>query len=144
MRQHGENQSLDVVRYAVVTTLVISQCLRGAPQRDGASRAHTDRQKLRVPRRFHDCHNVVQQRIVDPDLGHGHLRFKDVFHPQNGFHALHTGPMILRAQDFLLCLPLGISHANAEQKAIELRFGKRVGAVVLDGVLRGDHHERTR
>src|SRR5260370_42675347 len=38
----------------------------------------------------------------------------------------------------------GIAHADAHQEAIELRFRERIGAVVLDGISRGDDEERLR
>jgi hypothetical protein len=36
----------------------------------------------------------------------------------------------------------GIAHANVEEEAIELRLGQRIGALLLDGILRGEHEER--
>ena len=39
---------------------------------------------------------------------------------------------------------IGIADAQAHEEAVELRLGQRVGAVVLDGILRGDHHEGPR
>ena len=38
----------------------------------------------------------------------------------------------------------GIAHADAHQEAVELRFGQWIGAVMLDGILRGDDQERLR
>ena len=37
---------------------------------------------------------------------------------------------------------VGITDTGSEQEAIELRFGQRIGPLVLDRVLRGDHEER--
>ena len=37
---------------------------------------------------------------------------------------------------------IGIAELDREQEAVELRFGQRVGADLLDRVLRGDHEER--
>ena len=45
------------------------------------------------------------------------------------------------ANDFALVGEIGVSDAEAHEEAIELRLGERVGAVVFDGVLGGDHHE---
>ena len=39
---------------------------------------------------------------------------------------------------------IGIPDAQAHEEAVELGLRERVSAVVLDGILRGDHHEGTR
>ena len=51
---------------------------------------------------------------------------------------------VLVAQDLALAGRVGIADAQAHQEAVELRFGQRIGAMVLDRILRGDHHERAR
>jgi hypothetical protein len=43
------------------------------------------------------------------------------------------------AQDFPLGFVLEIAHAYAHQKAIELRLGQRISAMVLDWILRSDY-----
>ena len=35
-----------------------------------------------------------------------------------------------------------VGHHDVEHEAIELRFGQRVGAFLLDRILRGEHEER--
>ncbi len=44
--------------------------------------------------------------------------------------------------DAELLLFLGIVHEDVEHEAVLLRFGQRIGAFLLDGVLRGQHEER--
>ena len=46
------------------------------------------------------------------------------------------------AQDLALALAVRISDPKPHQEAVELGFGKRVCTVVLDRILRRDHHER--
>ena len=46
------------------------------------------------------------------------------------------------AQDLLLLLFARIADVEADQESVELRFGKRIGAVQLDRILRRDHHKR--
>ena len=48
------------------------------------------------------------------------------------------------AHDLALAGGIGIADAQAHQEAVELRFGQRIGAVMLHRILRGDHHERPR
>ena len=42
----------------------------------------------------------------------------------------------------MLGLRIGIADTHIQQKAIQLRFGQRIGAFLLDGVLRGHHQEQ--
>ncbi len=41
-----------------------------------------------------------------------------------------------------LAVAIGIADGNAEQKAVELRFGQRVGPGIFDRILCREHHER--
>ena len=50
--------------------------------------------------------------------------------------------MNVLAQDFALRFVRRIAHLDAHQEAVELRFGQRIRAVMLDGILRGDHEKR--
>ena len=52
--------------------------------------------------------------------------------------------VILTAQDLFLGAPLGISHADSQEEPVELRFWQRISAVMLNGILRRNYHERTR
>ena len=45
-------------------------------------------------------------------------------------------------QDFLLLVPRGIADPHLEHEAVELRLGQRIGALLLDRVLGGEHEER--
>ncbi len=45
---------------------------------------------------------------------------------------------------FFFAFAVGIAHANAHQETVELRFRKRVSAVMLDWILRCKHEERPR
>ena len=49
--------------------------------------------------------------------------------------------LALAAQDVDLVHLLGVAEVDAQQESVELRLGQREGALVLDRVLRGDHHE---
>ena len=45
-------------------------------------------------------------------------------------------------EDGALGLGAGERELDVEEEAVELRLGQREGALVLDRVLGGDHHER--
>ena len=45
-------------------------------------------------------------------------------------------------QDFLLGRRIGITHLDAHQKSIQLRFRQRIRSMVFDRILRRQNHER--
>ena len=47
-----------------------------------------------------------------------------------------------QADDVELLVPRGVLHEDLEHEAVLLGLGQRVGAFLLDGVLRGQHEER--
>ena len=49
-----------------------------------------------------------------------------------------NGPL----DDAVQLVAAGVGHQNLHQEAVELRFGKRIGAFHLDRILRGHHEER--
>ena len=49
-----------------------------------------------------------------------------------------------RREDAFFLLEAGIIHLDVEHEAVELGLGQRVGAFLLDRVLRGDDEERLR
>ncbi len=55
---------------------------------------------------------------------------------------VHVGRRGLGDLQFLV--RLGVADADVEHEAVELRLGQRIGALLLDGVLRGQHEERPR
>ena len=62
------------------------------------------------------------------------------------FFAAHDRPCGFRmrralADDLPFRGMIGIANANTHQKAVELRFGQRIGSVMLHRILRCDHHE---
>ena len=46
------------------------------------------------------------------------------------------------AGDFELLVERGVLHVHLEHEAVLLRFGQRIGSLLLDRVLRGQHEER--
>ena len=49
---------------------------------------------------------------------------------------------VVAGQHLLLLLEARVADQQLEQEAVELRLGQRIGALVLDRVLRGDDDER--
>ena len=71
-------------------------------------------------------------------MHHG-LKLQDIFSRKHGL----DGPARFGeiAQDVALAGRIRITDAQPHEEAIELRFRQRVCAVVLNRVLRGDHHK---
>ena len=51
-------------------------------------------------------------------------------------------PVVVRSRICLKLFAAGILHHELEEEAVELGFGKRIGAFLLERVLRGHHEER--
>ena len=48
----------------------------------------------------------------------------------------------MRSRIFLQLVAAGVLHEQLEEEAVELRFGQRIGAFLLERILRGHHEER--
>ena len=82
----------------------------------------------------------------------------DLTHDGNGSHQLAQAIKIIQehgrdrrrvlaccaVEDLVKIVRFRITDIQFEKEAVELRFGKRVGALHLDRVLRGQHEERAR
>ena len=55
-----------------------------------------------------------------------------------------VGALALLLEDRELRFTVRVAHRDPHEEPVELRLGQRIGAVELDRVLGGDHHERTR
>ncbi len=51
-------------------------------------------------------------------------------------------PVALRDDDRDLLVLARVAEPNAHRKAVELRFGKREGALLIDRILRSDDEKR--
>ena len=118
----------------------------GAHQRDPAARAGAGGHAGPRARGAGDPHGVVGHALVHGERGDEALQRQ---------HALRltmvpTLSTLSRSPTWLAvtCRTIACSSsgrkvdADLEQEAVELRLGQRVGAFLLDRVLRGEHHER--
>ena len=143
MRENRHGQPLDVVGDGVIAAFHQRQRLRRAVQRLRAARADAQRQRFVRARLLHDGEHVIHQRFI-----HGRraapasCKLQHVLGRQ-ATPAPRAGPRFGEvAHDLALAGGVRIADAQPHQEAVELRFGQRVGAVVLHRILRGDHHER--
>ena len=94
-------------------------------------------------RRAHQREDRFDHRLADRQAPHQPLRRHQVF---GGHRGLRLG--LLGAggveQDLPLRLAVRIVDVDLHQEAVELRFGQRIGAFLLQRVLRRQHMERRR
>ena len=93
------------------------------------------------PRRAHQREDGLDDGFADRQPPHQALRGHQIL----GGHR-RLGPRFLGAgrleQDFSLGVAVGIVDVDLHQEAVELGFRQRIGAFLLERVLRGEHMER--
>ncbi len=98
---------------------------------------------LGLPGRGHDGHNVIEQ--VTGDL-HALERLPHGQHPVRGGDRLELGvlggPLHPALEHGRLVAGGQVAQAQPHQEPVELGLGQLVGALVLDGVVRGQDDER--
>ena len=144
VREDRNDQALEIVGQAIVAAFEESAGLRGAMEHDGASRAYAQAQLLGLARALDDVERVVEQAVVDFHLRDRFLHGDHVGRVHERSPGSAGGLARIVADDFLFAGARGIAHADAHEETIELRFGQRIGAMVLDGILRGEHQKRLR
>jgi hypothetical protein len=142
MCKNGHSKLFEIVRQAIIAAIEEGPGLCGALQHQSAARAHTESKLFGLARAIDDFEGVVVQAGV-------HLNVVDRF-----LHGEYLAQIRYRlermeriiadafAQDFPLGFVRRISHFDAHEKTVELRFRQRVRAVMLDGILRGHHKKR--
>ena len=92
-------------------------------------------------RRAHQLQDRVDHRLADRQAAHQPLRRDQLFrgHRRLGARFLGAGGV---EQDFALGRLVGIVDVDFHQEAVELRLGQRIGAFLLERVLRRQHVER--
>ena len=143
VREDGHGQALDVVGDGVIAAVEQRQSLRRAEERLGAARADAQGQRFVGARLLDDGEHVIDQRFFDRDARARRPEAAGRRRPARPDRR-HSGRRTGVADDLAFAGGVGIADAQAHQEAVELRFGQRIGAVVLHRVLRGDHHERAR
>jgi hypothetical protein len=129
------------VGQAVVAPLGERERLRRAEERERAAGRDAEVERLRLARRGDDAHHVVNERVVNRDGVDGVLQLDYVLAGQHGSQGFERVAALAVAQNLLLDLERGIAQPQPQHEAVNLRLGERVGAVMLDRVLRGDDHE---
>ncbi len=93
------------------------------------------------PRGAHQVQGVKRDVLADGHLAHELLQFE---HARGSEHFAHGRGRLARGVKYNLPLVLRarVGQVNAKHEPVQLRFRQRVGPLLLDGVLRRQHHER--
>src|SRR5713101_2228099 len=144
MGENGNGELFEVVGEAIVAAIEEGAGLRGALEHECAAGADAERELLALARAVDDLEGVVVQAGVDLDVRDGVLHGKNIADFRDRIERIERIIANTLAENFLFGFVGGIAHLDAHQKAVELRFRQGIGAVVLDGILRGDHEKRLR
>ena len=118
-------------------------------QRARARRLHERERRARRGAEVHarvlarvlgQAHHVLEDLVLDVHAVHQLLHGEDLARLE---HAPRRGRRVhVAQQDVQLVLGVRVADQQPHQEAIDLRLGQRVGARLLDRVLRGEHDER--
>ncbi len=108
---------------------------------------HAERDRRRGAGRPGQLDDVREHRRVDADVldlgaGGGDVGRGGHRADARGGRVVRVEAAVVAGEHLLLLRRARVAHRQLEQEAVELRLGQRVGALVLDRVLRGDDDER--
>ena len=134
---------LHVVRRDEVSAGQRGAAARELEQREAAARARAHRDARALARAAHERDDVAADVGADVDVLDRGLH-REQGHPVDDRLQLDLvhAPLDPPGEHLPLVVRRRIAERGLEQEAVELRLGQRVGALVLDRVLRGEHEER--
>jgi hypothetical protein len=141
--QHVDRQVAHVVRDAVVAAVYQRARLGGAAQRNRAARGHAGFQLFALAGLADQVQQVGRQAVLELDLSGRLTQGDHVLARHDRFEPGQLRGRRVVAQDGGFFGRVRVADVQSHQEAVELRLGQRVGAVVLERVLRCDHEERT-
>ncbi len=138
--QNRQRDRLNVLMRDVRQTAKESVSSRRFHEEDGCSRTGSEDQVFVFTAEPHEIDDVRVQLRSAEDLIDAALNRDDLFRSRHRLWCFRLATVQAEHVDF--ALPIGIADVDAEQKSVQLRFGKPVHAFLLDRVLCGEHHER--
>ena len=145
VRERGHGDRLDVVRRHVRAAVERGAAARELQQRQRAARARADLDAARRARRRDEVDHVEPDAPRDVHLLDRLLHLEQLLAADDRLQLDLVGGALEPARKHVpLLLALGVADADPQQEAVELRLGQRVGALVLDRVLRRQDEERPR
>lgn len=141
MGKDRDGKFLDVVGDAEIASVEEGVRLGGAEQGETAARTDAEFENVGLAGRVGDPQEVIDERVVHPDLFRQILEGDDVGGVQDRFKAGKRVALDLIQKDFAFVAGVRVAHPQPHGKPVELRFRQRVRAVMLGGVLRREDDE---
>src|SRR3989454_220597 len=139
----GHRDHLDVVWGHEVATGDRGPRARRFEEGERASRTRADVDLTVGPRRRDDVDHVSLDRRVDLHVLDRRLQAAHLIGRRHGLNRrVVCASLPSTLEDFDLLLPRRIADIDLQQEPVDLRLGERIGAFVLDRILRRDHEER--
>ena len=88
---------------------------------------------------FEDTHEVLQDRLLRGSIDVAFMYDVGIDHRLDALDGMLSAQVL---QNAFLLLKSGVAHVQPQQEPIELGLGQGKGALVLDGVLGGQHQKR--
>src|SRR5579884_156384 len=142
MPQNGRSQCLDIVRLDEVAALKRGMRLRRVQQMQRAARAYAQGQGRQMTRGADQIEDISLDALIHVDVAHSGLHGLDFRKLHDGRDAVYRAHVQLAVENALFGIAVGITDGDARGKAVQLRFGQRIGTGKLDIVLRGDDKKR--
>jgi len=142
VRENRDSEMFEIVGEAILAPVKKSAGLRGALEHQSAARADAESELVGFARAVDNFEGVVVKAGVDLHVGDGALHGEHVTQIRDRLERVERIVADTLAQDFPLRVVRGVAHFDAHEEAVELGFRKRIGAMMLDRVLRGDDKER--
>jgi hypothetical protein len=144
MSKNRDGELLEIVGQAKIAIVQKGPGLGSALQHERAARADAERELIGMASAVDDFEGVVDEAGIDFNVGDGFLHGQDVGDVGDRFERADWIVRGAAAQDGAFGFVRWIAHFHAHKETVELGFGERVCAVMLDGILRGDDEEGLR
>ena len=141
MLEHGMGEGLDVVGQRVVAAVEGRPRPRGPVEEEAGPRTGPQLDPLVGTRRLAERHDVGAQGLAAVDRAGGGLRGEDRGHIGHRLDLQHPVGAGMLGEHRRLLAGVRVAHLQPDHEAVELGLGQRVGALVGDRVLGGDHQE---
>ena len=144
MSQHRHGHGLHIVGQDVLASLKRGARLRRTEESQRAARAGAEVHVIAFARAAGKLHDVAFYLRRNKNLADGIRGIQNFLCFDDGLERIQRMLELLLLEDTHLVRDVGIAQADAQEEAIQLRFGERERPLVFDGILRGKHHERAR
>ena len=142
--EHRCGDSLHIVRTHIAAAPYGGHRLRCAKQGDRGSRAPAEAQLLMVAGEMHNLQQVFPHLLVDMHSPHRLLAGDELVGADHRLQSIDRMLAFQHAEHLQLVIERRVAQCEPHQEAIELGFRQRKRALVVDGVLGGDHQKGPR